>query len=278
MTNDTTFFTVGEMAALFDISRQTLLYYDKIGLLSPQYTLPNGYRCYTIQQYTDLEIIVNLRGLDFSIADIQHYMQNRGKAHLQALLDKKIKTCAAAMHTLEQTKRSAEHAQEILSVSYEKRLHRPLLTYHDERLYKPTPLTAAMTGKERVSLFAQHSHKTFHNKGVLEKRSGWIISTEAFFSDQPSFTSLAYFSYAPNVPRHPESQKHVMPAGLYTEYYFQGPFGMGIRRFIPEISRFLHINGLTPAGDIFVLPMENHWLTDQPQQYINQIFFPVQDK
>lgn len=36
------FFTAGEMASLFGISKQTLLYYDKIHLLSPDYIGENG--------------------------------------------------------------------------------------------------------------------------------------------------------------------------------------------------------------------------------------------
>lgn len=31
------YFTAGELAAIFSISKQTLLYYDKIGLLSPEF-------------------------------------------------------------------------------------------------------------------------------------------------------------------------------------------------------------------------------------------------
>ena len=63
-------FTAGELANLFGISKQTLLYYDKIHLLSPDFISENGYRHYAIEQYLYLEIIVNMRSLDFSIADI----------------------------------------------------------------------------------------------------------------------------------------------------------------------------------------------------------------
>lgn len=37
------FFTAGELATLFNIPKQTLLYYDRIGLLVPEFIAENGY-------------------------------------------------------------------------------------------------------------------------------------------------------------------------------------------------------------------------------------------
>ena len=72
------FFTAGELANLFNISKQTLLYYDKIKLLSPAYVDEKGYRHYSIQQYLDLEIIVNLRSFNISIVVIKEYLKQEG--------------------------------------------------------------------------------------------------------------------------------------------------------------------------------------------------------
>ena len=73
------YFTAGELAAIFSISKQTLLYYDKIGLLSPEFVSENGYRHYSISQYLILEIIVNLRNLNISISNIKEYINARNK-------------------------------------------------------------------------------------------------------------------------------------------------------------------------------------------------------
>ena len=37
------YFTAGELAAIFNISKQSLLYYDKVNLLSPDFVSENGY-------------------------------------------------------------------------------------------------------------------------------------------------------------------------------------------------------------------------------------------
>lgn len=74
------YFTAGELAAIFNISKQSLLYYDKVNLLSPDFVSENGYRNYSIQQFLDLEIIVNLRALDISIANIKNIWRTAARS------------------------------------------------------------------------------------------------------------------------------------------------------------------------------------------------------
>lgn len=52
------FYTAGQLAQLFAIPKQTMEYYDKMGILKPAYIAENGYRYYATQQYLTLEIIV----------------------------------------------------------------------------------------------------------------------------------------------------------------------------------------------------------------------------
>ena len=73
------YFTAGELANIFGISKQTLLYYDRTGLFSPAFVSENGYRHYSIHQYMDLEVILRLRALNISIAHIKQYLSNRNK-------------------------------------------------------------------------------------------------------------------------------------------------------------------------------------------------------
>ena len=85
------YFTAGELAAIFSISKQTLLYYDKIGLLSPEFVSENGYRHYSISQYLILEIIVNLRNLNISISNIKEYINARNKNYVDKNFRRKRK-------------------------------------------------------------------------------------------------------------------------------------------------------------------------------------------
>ena len=49
--NPKLYYTAGELADLFELPKQTLLYYDKMGVLSPEFISENNYRHYSLKQY-----------------------------------------------------------------------------------------------------------------------------------------------------------------------------------------------------------------------------------
>ena len=69
-------FKTGEMAKHFNISKQTLIYYDKIGIFSPEESDNNtGYRYYNLDQFERLYAILALKSLGMSLKQINTYMQ-----------------------------------------------------------------------------------------------------------------------------------------------------------------------------------------------------------
>ena len=73
-----TLFTVGEMAKLSNISKQTLIFYDRKGVFSPNYVDPdNGYRYYSADQLELLDNILILKEMGLSLEEIKSFMENR---------------------------------------------------------------------------------------------------------------------------------------------------------------------------------------------------------
>lgn len=61
------YFTTGELAKLCKIPRKTLLYYDSLGLITPEVIEENGYRYYKRTQLFALELILTMRKLDIPL-------------------------------------------------------------------------------------------------------------------------------------------------------------------------------------------------------------------
>lgn len=61
--------TVGRLAKRFGLSRSTLLYYDRLGLLSPSGRSSGDYRLYGEADVARLEAICRYRAAGFSLAD-----------------------------------------------------------------------------------------------------------------------------------------------------------------------------------------------------------------
>ncbi|ABX41832.1 MerR family transcriptional regulator [Lachnoclostridium phytofermentans] len=68
-------FKIGEVAAMFDISTKTLRIYDRIGLLKPSsIDGESGYRYYSPNQISRLEVILNLKRVGFSLSEISLFV------------------------------------------------------------------------------------------------------------------------------------------------------------------------------------------------------------
>lgn len=64
-------YTISKLARLFGLSRSTLLYYDRIGLLPPSGRTPSGYRMYGEEDAKRLGRICSLRRTGLSLGDVE---------------------------------------------------------------------------------------------------------------------------------------------------------------------------------------------------------------
>ncbi|MFC5592038.1 MerR family transcriptional regulator [Sporosarcina soli] len=80
------YLTTGEFAKLCKVNKQTLFYYDQIGLLSPLFKNEKGYRFYSINQIDLFYVIDLLKTLGMSLHDIQQYTQNKSPESFLTLM------------------------------------------------------------------------------------------------------------------------------------------------------------------------------------------------
>lgn len=93
-------FSVGEMAKLSGLSKQTLIYYDKEGVFTPNIVhAENGYRYYTPDQLEELDSILILRETGLSLKEIKAHRQNRScDSSLEVLATQKQEVAEKIAH------------------------------------------------------------------------------------------------------------------------------------------------------------------------------------
>ncbi|MBN2616859.1 MAG: MerR family transcriptional regulator [Spirochaetales bacterium] len=64
--------TRGEISKRLHINQETVRYYEKIGLITPNY-LNNNYRDYNEQQFEKLELILSFKNFGFSLKEIKTF-------------------------------------------------------------------------------------------------------------------------------------------------------------------------------------------------------------
>jgi len=83
-------YTVSQLARKYGLSRSTLLYYDKLGLLCPQTRSQGNYRIYSEKECSRLEQVCTLRGTGLQIEAIKKILDapaSRSAVALQKRLD-----------------------------------------------------------------------------------------------------------------------------------------------------------------------------------------------
>lgn len=90
--------TITALGRRFGLSRSTLLYYDRIGLLSPQARTNAGYRLYATADIERLKRIMALRAAGMPLEHIGSVLDSRSS--LAELLQQQLLAVNAQMHLL----------------------------------------------------------------------------------------------------------------------------------------------------------------------------------
>ena len=97
-------FQVTELAQTFGLSRSTLLYYDRIGLLTPSGRSEAGYRLYSPDDRDRLATICSFREVGLSLGDIRRVLV-RGKDAGGAVLQQRMRELGAEIRALQAQQR-----------------------------------------------------------------------------------------------------------------------------------------------------------------------------
>lgn len=275
MPHDKNYYTAGDMARMFSLSRQTLLYYDKIGLLKPEYVSENGYRHYSLHQYLELEIISNFRKIDVPIEEIQEYLNHRSPEALRRILKERHKQSKEIIKLNQNICKDIESMYEQLDEIDESLLDQFTLSYrHEKKLYM-SRITTARGNKAIVPRLSEHNSKAFSEHHFKDSRVGWVIEKDRFLTGE-SGMAIAYFSNVSENYYNEQQEYYTMPGGLYLTLRFKGTFHVHKRELAEKFNEFLEGNSLHPVGNLFVQPLKNYWMCMTQEEYITQISMQVE--
>ena len=126
-------YTIHEISKLYNIGKDSLRYYEKLGILCPKRN-QNGYRMYTTRDIYRLNVIKDMRSLGFSMSQIQEYLDHRSVDNSifmfeqeMEIIDKKIielnqmkETMQACLDELKKSKDMVFDTFEIVSLPVRK--------------------------------------------------------------------------------------------------------------------------------------------------------------
>lgn len=257
------YYTAGELARLFNIPKQTMLYYDKMGILKPEFVAENGYRYYSTPQYLTLEIILFLRKMDISVPDIHKFLENRSRDNILRILDRRKEECLQQIDQARRLIHSLDTYRNTLERSQSLPLNQVLLqNYHDCRMFLTPIPKDKRGGLSTISIRARHVREAFSHCFCKEKPTGWVISGDDFFHHRFSHSSAVVTKSGP--PSSSLPCNYIRPAGLYTSIHIKGAYFHHGQDSLERMQDFMDKNNLVPDGDVFLFPIISYWVTNNP--------------
>ena len=117
-------YTIGEAAKKLQVSTRTLRFYEEKDLVRPAYTEENGYRFYEKDQIRQLELILFLKELGFSLKQIKMLIQDEhGNQSVELLLKEQYQENQQKIEEISKKQAQIKHLQKI-------KLSRVVLTNH----------------------------------------------------------------------------------------------------------------------------------------------------
>lgn len=104
---------IGELADFFDVSRKTIRLYEKKGIIKPvEVDAANGYRYYSAEQVQQLNAVLELKAMGFSLDEIKMIID--GETTKEQLLNALARKQQAWKETINAAKYKAECLERII--------------------------------------------------------------------------------------------------------------------------------------------------------------------
>lgn len=267
-----TLFSIGQFAALHEINKKTLMWYDEIGLFKPAVVRENGYRYYTYHQSAVLEMILMLRNRNVSVREIQDFMKNRSAEGLKALLEEKIACLDTELAQLKgirgKLKRQVAAMEELLHLDVAEItvVERPV------QYLATVPISKDISTEKEIELMMAEARRQ-QIAPLGDAVYGSVIAVTSLhagnFEDY-----LALFMIVPS-PTEPD-RLHRRPEGLYLRAFCKGNWD-GLPSRYRKILSWAEENGYELTGCAYETGM-NEIVAASMEEYITQIEIPVKSR
>lgn len=263
---DKSYMPISEFSRLTGIKRENLRYYDQIGLISPEYRGKNDYRYYTQKQLNTAYLILSLRELGISIAEIKKYVDRRTPEEMFSLFRtqkkhilKEIKKLHRMLEVMNLYTNMAEDAlkyeENSINIEYKKK----------EPIFLGPILSNDSTDGTMVSFYDFASE----NGIDLGFPLGVVVSKENLESGEP----LLVFRYYFKVETEENAYK---PEGKYVVIYGRCAYGESDELY-ETLFKFINENNLQICGHAYEEYPLNELSTKYEDKYCVKIEIMVED-
>ena len=267
------YYSIGELARYQNVSKQTLIYYDRIGLFRPAYVDPNtGYRYYSPKQIDYLDTILIMKKIGFSLEEIKDHMKNYNLENSSLILKKQLHVIDEQIRELRLIRSRVQHR----CVSMEEALKyrsNPIVVESAPHQFVLWHKVEVPYSLEEVSIATKKCF-TDAKKGRLPIffQSGVVVPTDriergVFTEASIAFIPIEYNTKAKNIME--------LPAGPSVSIYHFGTYA-SIDRSYRKLIAYCQKEGLKRISDSYEFCINDYITSGDESEYITKIMFYIE--
>lgn len=267
-------FSIGEVSKYQNISKQTLIFYDKIGLFTPAYVDPhNGYRYYSAKQLDYLDTILIMKKIGFSLKEIREYMQNYNLDTSLVILRKQLTVIEQQIEEWRMLQsRLLKRCDQIEKAKIYKEKEVSAMTEHVSSQYilyhaveKPYSLQETSIATKKCFVDAlQKKLPIFFQSGVIVPLDH--IRQGDFTKATSAFLSIEKTDKVSNITE--------LPAGTCASIYHIGDY-LSIGYSYKKLLDYCDENSLQIISDSYEFCINDYITTYDEDEYITKIMFYI---
>lgn len=267
-----TLFSIGQFAALHEINKKTLMWYDEIGLFKPAVVRENGYRYYTYYQSAALETILMLRKLKVSIGEIQAFMKKRSAQGLKALLEEKMIRLDEELAQLQAIRQRMRDQVDTMTMLTALDIRDIAIVELQEQYLATVPVSGDISMEKEIELMMAEARRQ-QVSPLGDAVYGSMIPADCLYHG--NFDDYTNLFIAVRAPWEPERLIR-KPAGQYLRAFCKGSWD-GLPARYQEILAWTETHGYELTGCAYETGI-NEIVTDSMEEYITQIEIMVKRK
>ncbi|MDS0525559.1 MerR family transcriptional regulator [Clostridium sp. SHJSY1] len=242
------YLSISQMAELHNISRQTLIYYDKIELFKPTDIYDNGYRFYSAYQIPVLREICFLKSVGIKLEKIKEHINNRNITTATDLLESHEEFIEKEINKLILTKNFIKERLDVYSSAHQFKdeLCKPTIEILPERKVVFLPFQNEIS-REELHFTQMKIRKIISRYGLLPSKGfGAIIEKNQLYKNDLFNGAGGYVNLSDD--EYEIENTITLPCGKYVCMYKYGmPYDVV---FLYKLVNWINENNYRIVGNI----------------------------
>lgn len=259
------YYKINEISKLYGIGADSLRYYEKIGVLVPKRN-DSGYRMYGLHDIYKLNMIRDLRQLDFSMKHIKDYLDHQSIDNTLNLLNKEQELIQIKLEELQATQRKIQ--DRILALSSAAKIKTDTFTIKSLPDRPCLRLTTRITRDEEMDFAIKKLHRKHESKieDFGNQLFGASVSMEDVKKGIRDVFNAVFF-----ILEHEDSESDfLLPKGDYLSLYYRGDYRQSYDKVL-AVTTYAKEKGYELLSDPFEIYEIDNRDTVRSEEFLTEI-------